>query len=290
MKKRELKRSIIRMIRSGDMYGYEIQRLLASQGEKLQLSYLYKTLKEMSQEGILRSQLQPGEEGPQRRQYRLTAKGQKELGKIFGEATELVHDFYEEYVASLPPQFFSEKFELMMGEAYGGRKSVALIISEPLTRLHKLILDRLRGRKGGERTYLIKPSHITADPQLVDVTTLDGNFEDIPMKDKSLDAIVAVDIQDAANLELCCRELRRVLRTGGIMVACCPFLGLGGAAEPLEVGEYMKRAKYVLSGRPYLNKEIVKEALAKDFDYVDVANMSFMTAFVAGLKPIQLAA
>jgi len=288
LRKRELKRSIIRMIRNGSMYGYEIQKLLLSQGEKLQLSYLYKTLKEMSQEGILRSQLQHGDEGPQRRQYRLTAKGQKELGRIFGEATELVHDYYEEYVASLPPPFFSEKFELMMGEVYGGRKSVALIISEPLTRLHKLILDRLRGRKGGERTYLIKPSHIKVDSQLTDITTLDGNFEDIPMKDMSLDAIVAVDIQDAANLELCCRDLRRVLRSGGIMVACCPFLGLGGAAEPLEVGEYMKKAKYTLSGRPYLDKETLRRALAKNFDYVDIANMSFMTAFVAGLKPIEL--
>jgi|SRR2546422_1450167 len=278
------------MIRNGDMYGYEIQRLLSSHGEKLQLSYLYKTLKEMSQEGVLRSQLQPGDEGPQRRQYRLTAKGQKELGSIFGEATELIHDFYEEYVANLPPRFFAEKFELMMGEVYGGRESVALIISEPLTRLHKLILDKLRRRKGGERTYLIKPPHIKTESGLVDVTTLEGDFEDIPMKDKSLDAIVAVDIQDSANLELCCKELRRVLKTGGVMVACCPFLGLAGTDEPLEVGEYMKRTKYVMSGRPYLNKEIVKKALAKDFDYVDVANMSFMTAFVAGLKPIQLAA
>ena len=290
MKKRELKRSIIRMIRSGEMYGYDIRKRFSDQGEKLQLSYLYKTLKEMCDEGLLRGQMRQGDLGPQRRQYRLTTKGNKELGRIFGEATELIHDFYEDYVYKLPPKYFSEKFEMMLGETYGGKKSAACMISEPLTHMHAMILDRLCERIRAERTYLIKLPKIQADVQRPSLTVLDGTFEDIPMKDKSLDAIVLMDIQDADNLELCCKELRRVLKRGGIIVACSPFIGLGGAMEPLEVGEYMKRAKYTLSGRPYLDKETVRKALAKTFDYVDVANMSFMTAFVAGLKPIQLTA
>ena len=290
MKKRELKRGIIRIVSGGDTYGYEIKRRLAAQGEKLQLSYIYKTLKEMCNEKLLQSELREGDQGPPRRQYHLTPGGEQALGVIFGEATELIHDYYEEYVAGLPPAFFSEKFEMMMREVYGGRKNVALVISEPLTRLHRLILDKLCTRSGGERTYLIKPPHIKADLDLTDLTVLDGGFEDIPMKDKSLDAIVAVDVQDSENLEASCKEFRRVLRNGGILVGCTPFMGLGGANDPLDVGEFMKKAKYTLSGRPYLDRETVRKALAKTFDYVDVANIAFMTAFVAGLKPIKLVA
>ncbi len=290
MKKRELKRSIIRMIRNGEMYGYDIRRQLSDRGEKPQLSYLYKTLKEMSDEGLLQSQLRKGDLGPQRRQYRLTPKGKKELGKIFGEATELVHDFYEDYVANLPSKYFSERLHMMMDLAYTGRKAVGFIISEQMTPLHRLILDRLCGRIGAERTYLIKPSNVISNLEMPNLTVLEGSFEDIPMKESSLDAVVLVDIQDAANLELSCREFRRVLKRGGIMIACTPFMGLGDPSEPLEVGEFMKRAKYLHSGRPYLDKEMVRKTLAKNFDYVDVANMSFMTAFVAGLKPIQLTA
>ena len=290
LKKRELKRSIIRMIGSGERYGYEIRKLLAAQGESLQLSYLYKTLKEMCSEKLLQSELREGDQGPPRRLYHLTRKGEKALGIIFGEATELIHDFYEEYVASLPPEFFSEKFEMMMHEVYGGRKNVALVISEPLTRLHRLILDRLCARTGGERTYLIKPPHIKTDLGLVALTVLDGGFDEIPMKDKSLDAIVAVDVQDSENLEASCKEFRRVLSNGGILVGCTPFMGLGGAKDPLDVGEFMKKAKYTMSGRPYFDRETVRKALAKTFDYVDVANIAFMTAFVAGLKPIRLVA
>jgi len=52
----------------------------------------------------------------------------------------------------------------------------------------------------------------------------------------------------------------------------------------------MKKAKYTLSGRSYLDRETVRKAFARTFDYVDAANIAFMTAFVAGLKPIKLVA
>ncbi len=74
------------------------------------------------------------------------------------------------------------------------------------------------------------------------------------------------------------------------MVACCPFMGLGGTSDPLEVGEFMKKTKFTLSGRPYIDKETIRKTLSEHFDYVDIANMGFLTTFVAGLRPIQLAA
>lgn len=290
MKKRELKRSIVRLIRGGELYGYEIRKILLSEGEKIQLSYLYKTLKEMCDEKLLESELSSGDHGPQTRKYRLTRQGREELGRVFGEATELIHDFYEDYVAKLPPRFFSEKFDMMMREAYGGRKSAALVTSEPLTQLHRRILHGLCGRSGAVSTFLIRSASIRAEPQIQGLRVLDGTMEDIPMKDQSLDAIVVVDLQDSMNLKACCRELRRVLKRGGLMFGCSPFIGLGGEYDPLEVGEFMKRTKYEMMGRAYLDKETVKKELAATFDYVDVANLAFMTAFVAGLKPIQLAA
>ncbi len=285
MKKRELERSIIRMIRNNEMYGYEIRKLLAGHGENVQLSYVYKTLKEMSEEGLLDSHLRKGEHGPQRRQYLLTELGKKELGKIFGEATELIHDFYEEYVSKLPPEFFTERFQTMVRELIAGRETVALVISEPLTFLHRELLDGISMRSGAKQTYLIKPSFVSADVELPNLTILDGAFDDLPLKDKSLDAAVVVDIQDATNLGICCRELRRVMKVGGSLLGCAPFMGLSGAYDPLEVGEFMKRMKYSSAGKPYLDKEAIKDALGKVFDYVDVASMGYMTGFVSGLKP-----
>lgn len=285
MKKRELKRSLLRLIRDREVYGYELRQLLAAHGEKVQLSYLYKTLKEMCNEDLLQSHLQTSEHGPKRRLYSLTKQGMKELGKIFGEVTELVHEFYEDYVSKLPPQVFSDKFRMMMLEVYGGRESVALVTSEALTALHRELLTGMQARSGAKHTYLIKPPTVKADVELPNLTVLDGSFDDIPLKEKSLDGMVVVDIQDAFNVRTCCLEFKRVLKSGGVMVGCAPFMGLVGEDEPLDVGEFMKRTKCHLEGRPYLEKETIKKALEERFAYVDVACVAFMTGFICGLQP-----
>ena len=287
MKKRELKRGIIRTIRDREMYGYELRKILAARGEEVQLSYLYRTLKEMRDDGLLESRLQAGGAGPQRRMHRLTAKGKKELGRVFGEAAELIHDFYEDYMAKLPPPFFMDRFRMMMTEIYGGREAVGLVLSEPLTHLHRKLLERICARPGAKRTYLIKPPGVKAEVDLPNVTVVEGTLDDIPLKDGSLGGMVVVDIQDAVRLNACCAEFRRVLQRGGVMCGCAPFMGLEGGTEPLGVGAFMKRSKYVLSGRPYHDKEAIKNALAMNFDSVDIASMGFLTAFIGGLRPIR---
>ena len=176
---------------------------------------------------------------------------------------------------------------MMMREVYGGRENVAFVVSQPLTHLHREILEGMCRRSGGKHTYLVKPSHIKAQAEFPDMTVLDGAFDDIPLKDSSLDGVIVVDIQDAASLKRSCREFRRVLKEGGVIVGCSPFMGLGGVNDPLEVGEFMKKMKYTWSGRAYPDRESIKKALAETFDYVDIANMGFVTGFIGGLKPIR---
>src|SRR5712691_1136560 len=270
------------------MYGYEIWRRLAGEGESVQLSYLYKTLKEMGDGGLLHSRLEKGERGPQTRLYCLTPKGKKELGAILDEATELIHDFYEEYVANLPPEFFSEKFHRMMVEVCSGRENVALVISQPLTHLHREVLEGFCARSGAKSTYLIKPAHSDVSADFPNLIVLTGSLDDIPLRDQTLDAVAVVDIQDATNLKRCSREFRRVLRSGGVLWGCSPFMGLGGDRTPLEVGEHMKRLKYEWAGKPYPDRESIRKVLNDTFDYVDVASMGFLTAFMSGLKPIKV--
>lgn len=285
MKKRELKRNVIRMIRGGEMYGYEMQKMLAAHGEKIELSHLYRTLKEMCDEGLLESSLRSGAHGPQTRQYRLSEKGRKELGEIFGEATELIHDFYEEYISNLSPEFFAERFQRTIREVFADRDSVAFVISESLTFLHRKICEGICMRPGAKLTYMIKPSHVKSISHMPNVTVLNGTLDDLPLKDRSLDALVIVDIEDAIPLRACCREFRRVLKDDGAMFGCAPFMGLGGSHDPLDVGEFMMKTRFDLNGRTYLDRETLRKALGEIFDYVDVTGVAHMTSFVAGLRP-----
>ncbi len=287
VRKRELKRAIIRMIRTRGVHGYELRKQLAASGDDVQLSYLYKTLGEMCREGLLVGRLEAGAHGPKTRQYYLTAQGRKELGRIFGEATELVHDFYEDYVAGLPRGLFAERFHAMLNEVCDGRESMAMIISSQLTMLHREILEGMTKRSGAKRSYLVRPADLDTHADFPHLTVLDGTFDDIPLRDGSLDSLIAVDIQDAVNLKRSCKEFRRVLQAGGIVFGCAPFMGMTGEHDPLDLGEFMKMMKCSWSGEPYLDKEMIRRALAESFDYVDIGSMAFLTAFVAGLKPIR---
>jgi len=242
----------------------------------------------MSDEGLLESRAEPGRQGPQRRSYRLSAKGERELGEIFGEATELIHTMYEDYVTSLPAEFFGARFRSMITEVCTDRDDVAMVISQSLTPLHRQILDGAGRRDGAKRTYLIKPPKVEVDADLPKLNVLDGAFDDIPLKEASLDGMIAVDIQDATNLPRTMREFRRVLRAGGVIFACSPFMGLGGVKDPLEVGEFMKQMRCKWTGRPYLSKEAIRAAFAGTFDYVDIGNLGFLTGFISGLKPIRV--
>jgi len=270
------------------VYGYELRKTLAAEGEGVQLSYLYKTLKEMSEEGLLESRAEAGRGGPRRREYRLSAKGERELGQIFDEATDLIHGMYEDYVTGLPPEFFGERFRQMITEVSTDRDDLAMVISASLTPLHRQILDGACRRGGAKRTYLVKPPNVEVDADIPKLNVLDGTFDDIPLKDESLDGMIAVDVQDATNLPRTMREFRRVLRAGGVIFACSPFMGLGGVKDPLEVGEFMKQMRCKWTGRPYLSKEAIRDAFAGTFDYVDIGNLGFLTGFISGLKPIRV--
>ena len=55
----------------------------------------------------------------------------------------------------------------------------------------------------------------------------------------------------------------------------------------LELGEFLKKMKYLSTGRPYHDKEAIRRALSETFDSVDVAGMGFLTAFIAARKPFR---
>src|SRR2546422_8780165 len=127
-----------------------------------------------------------------------------------------------------------------------------MIIATHLTWIHREILEGMVARPGPRHSYLIKPAGLEARADYPGLTVLDGGFDDIPLKDESLDALIAVDIQDALNLKRSCREFRRALKSRGVVFGWAPFMGLGGTTDPLGVGEVMKKMKWCWSGSPNL--------------------------------------
>jgi PadR family transcriptional regulator PadR len=69
---------------SGPMYGYQIAKLLESEGEGIQLikqGALYPVLRSLENGGLLESHVEPSVSGPPRRYYHITNSGRDTLDR-----------------------------------------------------------------------------------------------------------------------------------------------------------------------------------------------------------------
>ena len=65
------------LVENNEFYGYEIHKILNSQGIKIEISRLYRVLNEMLKDKIFSSRWEKSPSGPKKRIYKLDKKGIK---------------------------------------------------------------------------------------------------------------------------------------------------------------------------------------------------------------------
>ena len=70
-------------------YGYDLRHALESHHVRSDPAALYRVLRQLDDEGLLRSRWVDSTAGPRRRQYRATAKGRRTLGELAGLITAI---------------------------------------------------------------------------------------------------------------------------------------------------------------------------------------------------------
>ncbi len=98
MRKNDVKKTIIEILGSEEMHGYEVQKQLASRGLRPNISYLYRVLGEMETEGYLEVRRVKSAFGPEKKVYRLGKKGSEKLDQELKEAVKTIHDKYMQYL------------------------------------------------------------------------------------------------------------------------------------------------------------------------------------------------
>lgn len=87
--------ALLAALARGPLYGYRIAEELALlpivKGDKPDTTGLYRTLKSMEERGLVLSEWEPSEVGPDRRLYELTIEGRKCLGRW----TETLADYHK---------------------------------------------------------------------------------------------------------------------------------------------------------------------------------------------------
>jgi PadR family transcriptional regulator, regulatory protein PadR len=91
---------LLLLLRDGSSYGYELRRELDLRATDLDPAVMYRTLRDMEQNGFITSHWMRSDAGPRRRVYDITDAGRDELARIAAMIRGM-RDSHSEFLATL---------------------------------------------------------------------------------------------------------------------------------------------------------------------------------------------
>jgi len=285
MRTPELKNVILRMMGNNEYYGYEIHKELEQRKVNVGTGRLYSILAEMKDEGLLKDRWEASQSGPKRRVYQIAKKGNIARDKILDEAIKTIHEFYLEYLFSLPSEL--SVFNMISGlllEKLPNNANIAYVASRFSGPVLK-IMESLQERLVDGNLYVIHPREKNIQLRMDAISIVDGTFEDIPMKDDYLDLLVVTGDLSYDCLEICFAEWKRVLGVNGRLAIITPTALLAKYQDPLDIGEFVEQREHPrLEAEHLLDFEILSKEVKKYFDFVDVQKAVHITV-IRGFNP-----
>ncbi|MHA2142312.1 MAG: helix-turn-helix transcriptional regulator [Candidatus Thorarchaeota archaeon] len=264
-----LKKTILRMVGRNEFYGYEVHQELAEKNIKIGIGRLYSILGEMKSDGLLKDRWEKSKTGPRRRVYRIAPKGEREREKILMEAIWTVHDFYIEYLLSLPPELSAfNAVARQLTKGIGKKINIGYATSK-ISGTIKRLIRRIQEERPNANIYAVCPKTSTSDLELEGILFLDGALEDIPTKDNYLDLLVVTGNIEKNTLDTCMAEWRRVLGPKGKLAIVTPTALITNYSDPLGIGEFIEiREHPPPEGANNLDVNALKSALERNYRIV----------------------
>jgi len=207
-----------------------LRRLLAPVVGDVEITTLYRWLRDMEAEGLVESRMEPGPHGPPRRVYRVAARGESRLRLILRDAISVLLHFYDAF----------RRFTL--SEAYRGREPRI----DPPPPPGPLLLGAFPGQLGREEG-LVKllerragdhPLHVLGDLGVwgglrARVVKVDGEPWDIACRSNCFAEFWLLGLPPRRWLPRTVVEAKRVLKPGGILRLNAPFVFFDEPAQPM---------------------------------------------------------
>ena len=282
MRTPELTKTILKMVGRSEFYGYEIHHELAEKGIKVGIGRLYAILGEMKSNGLLEDRWVSSKSGPKRRVYNIASKGKQEREEILMNAIKTVHDFYIEYLQSLPPElstFNAVVRNLLKG--VGKTVNIAFAtpkISGPISR----VLHGLKKERPKANIYAVCPKSAESKLPPEGILAVEGTLLDIPTKDDYLSLLVVTGNIKKNCLDDCVGEWRRVIGSGGKLALVTPTALIANYEDPLEIGEFIEKREHPHpEGEEHLDVSLLKTLLKKHFKTIREEQVVHITVLTA---------
>jgi DNA-binding PadR family transcriptional regulator len=266
------------MFRNNELYGYDIHRSLRLQGVEIDLSRLYGILNDMRKKGLLNDRWEKSSSGPRKKMYSIAEKGKEERNEILLEAIATVHSFYGEYLQSLAPEI--NVFSNLIGfltKGIHGDESLAYLTTKYFG-IHEMILSILQKMIPEGSAYLVKPDDLNIKSNLENLTILNGEYNNIPFKNKFIDRLVIIDLPNAEILEESIMEWSRVLKENGGIAIITPTILLEKEIDPMNIGDFVEKYEHqIIEGGEHIDLDILLNNVEKYFKTINKLSAVHMT-------------
>lgn len=220
----------------------------------------------MLKEGYLEGRWGRSRLGPKKRMYRLDKKGEEELKGILSEAIETVHDFYREYLLSLPPKanVFIKMCKLLTTKLK--EQSKIAYVTSAYSVMHERLISTLHNKLPEGKIYFIKPHSMTVVLNLSNLMFLDGDYNSIPLKDEYVDLLVVTKVPEKDVMESTLREAYRVLKKDGTLAILTPAVLVHKYKDPMTIGNFVEKYEHETLERPEdIDGDFLKASLKTSF-------------------------
>ncbi len=200
-------------------HGYELRRLLLPIAGDVEITKLYRWLREMEKQGVIQGTEEAGPHGPSRRTYTLGPRGERQLRDSLRHSMNMLLHFYDAFRQfSMREQYKSDtefKFEKIDGRVLASIVSPFMAAEDELINVFSLRLIEKRLDIIGQ-TEPWEKGGIFSNP-------IEGSLDDISSKSDFFKEIWLFGMPSREKLPRIVMEVKRVLKPQGTIRLVAPF-------------------------------------------------------------------
>jgi PadR family transcriptional regulator PadR len=270
VKRDALERSVLRLLHGKELHGYAIQRELHASGVDIGVGNLYRLLRSMERNGLLRGRWAESRRGPKKRMYVVGPAGGQRRETMVREALFTILQEYADYLtAHVAPH--SEDLE----------GTIIVVASPFFDPVRQSVVRQMSGRLVRGQLCLVKSPEIAFEYDQRRIVVLDGSHLDIPVKDGIASGVVFNDIPSGPEMERALDEALRVLRPDGWLSVATLF-HVRPAVDPVPLSTFLFRTMASLFGQiPSVDPTELDRRLRERFRSVRQIRLADETVFNA---------
>lgn len=285
MKTSDLRLLILRMLSARELYGYEVHKKLAAEGKDIEVGRLYKVLNKMLEDRLVECLWEKSDLGPRRKMYRIGENGRKVLEELLRNSIETIHISYAEYLTNLPlkASVFENTSKLLTKDLK--KQGAVALVAATSSPMNERLLSSLQGRLPKWGIFVVNPKMVDLDLHLRHLVTLEGGYDNVPLKDDSVNLLIVMGLPKKGVLQTAVDEWFRVIKEHGKLMIIVPSVLVRRIKDPLRIGDFMEKMEHhVFGNEEFVDCRVILGLLQNYFEKVEEKQIVNMTMILASIS------